>query len=250
MIGTINLLKVMSEFHVKQLIFSSSCTVYGVQPSPLDEAKPTSGGTNAYAQTKYMAEMMLKEMCACDPSWSVCILRYFNPVAAHPSGLIGEDPRGTPQGLLPYALQAMVGRQKELVILGNDYETRDGTCIRDFIHVVDLAAGHIAALSWLQREVGARLAAGKPPGVIDIFNLGTGTGTTVMELVVALGKAAGKPVPHRIGARRDADLVAAYANPEKALSVLGWRTKLNIDDMCRDAWNWQSNNPFGYDTPK
>lgn len=246
MVGMINLLTVMDEFKCKVLVFSSSCTVYGAGEPPLDENKPTGFVTNAYAGTKFMAEMMLKEICACDPSWSVCILRYFNPVAAHPSGLLGEDPQGIPNCLMPYALQVLVGRLPQLTVYGTDYPTPDGTALRDYIHVVDLAVGHLDALAWMDKEIQARAAAGKPAGFCDVFNLGTGNGVSVLELVHAMEEASGKKIPVVLGARRAGDVTAAYAAPTKAATVLGWKAKYDIKKMCEDAWRWQSNNPDGY----
>lgn len=244
--STVTLLQVMDEAGVKSLVFSSSCTVYGVQEPPLDENRPMGKPTNAYATTKHMAEAILMDLCSCDPTWAVCILRYFNPVSAHPSGRLGEDPAGTPNCLMPFCLQVLVGRQKQLTVFGTDYPTRDGTCVRDYIHVVDLAEGHISAMDWLDREARKRTDAGLARGFVDVFNLGTGTGTTVLELVTAVEKASGRKLTHVLGPRRDGDLASAYADPAKAATVLGWTAKRGLDEMCRDAWNFQSQNPNGY----
>ncbi len=244
--GTISLLQAMSDAGVKRLVFSSSCTVYGDSPSPLAEDSATGGVTNAYAATKYMMEQILFDLQRCDPTWAICILRYFNPVGAHPSGTMGEDPRGIPNCLMPYVLQVMVGRLERLTVHGTDYPTRDGTCIRDYIHVEDVARGHIDALVWLDKTQGEAAAAGKPTGLIDVFNFGTGNGTSVLELVHAMEKVVGREVPRVMGPRRAGDVPAAYANPAKAEKVLGWKPKYNVEDMCRDAWRWQSGNPNGY----
>jgi UDP-glucose 4-epimerase len=246
--GTLNLLQVMGDHKCKRLIFSSSCTVYGDKPSPLSEETSTGNNTNAYAATKYMLELILQDLQRCDPTWAIVLLRYFNPVGAHPSGTMGEDPRGVPNCLMPYVLQVMVGRLKELTVHGTDYPTRDGTCIRDYIHVMDIARGHIDALNWVDKAQGEAAAAGKPTGILEVFNFGTGNGTTVLELVAAMEKAIGRPVPVVLGPRRDGDLSAAYANPGKAERIIGWKPQHNVEDMCRDAWRWQSMNPTGYST--
>ena len=240
----------MASVNCKNLIFSSSCTVYGNAESPLTEDAPIGNNTNAYAATKYMMEHILMDVQRSDPSWAIVILRYFNPVGAHPSGTMGEDPRGIPNCLMPYVLQVLVGRLEKLTVHGNDYPTRDGTCIRDYIHVMDVARGHIDALNFLIKSQDECTKANKATGFIDVFNFGTGNGTTVLELVHAMEKVVGRPVPHVIGGRREGDLAAAYANPTKAEKVLGWKPKYSIEDMCRDAWNWQSNNPMGYSTKK
>jgi UDP-glucose 4-epimerase len=236
--GSINLFEVMAEHGCKTLAFSSSCTVYGGSPSPLAEDSPTGAGiTNAYARTKFMIEEVLKDLYAADPTWKVAILRYFNPVGAHPSGLIGEDPRGIPNCLMPYVLQVLVGRLGQLTVYGSDYETRDGTPIRDYIHVVDVARGHLDALAWMGKQSG---------GLLDTFNFGTGNGVTVFELVHAMERASGKKVPLSVGPRRPGDLTQSFCVPEKAARVLGWKAQLSLDDMCRDAWKWQSENPNGF----
>jgi UDP-glucose 4-epimerase len=246
--GTITLLQVMAESNCKKLVFSSSCTVYGDAPSPLSEESTTGGVTNAYAATKYMMEQILLDVARCDPTWAVVILRYFNPVGAHPSGTMGEDPRGIPNCLVPYMLQVLVGRLPKLTVFGTDYDTRDGTCIRDYIHVMDVARGHIDAITYLEKTQTELTAAGKPAGFVEIFNFGTGNGTTVLELLAAMQKAAGREVTHVLGPRRAGDVPAAYANPAKAERVLGWKPQYSIEDMCRDAWLWQSKNPNGYAT--
>ena len=192
-----------------------------------------------------MMETILTDLQRCDPAWAVVLLRYFNPVGAHPSGLIGEDPRGVPNCLLPYVLQTLVGRREKLTVHGSDYPTRDGTPIRDYIHVMDVAQGHLDALDWLDRTQAASSPPGK--GLLDIFNFGTGEGTSVFELVHAMERAAGKKCPLVVGPRRDGDLDMAYANPAKAREVLGWSCQRSLDDICVDAWRWQSANPFGYD---
>ena len=237
-IGSLTLFEVMAGAGCKSLVFSSSCTVYGEAPSPLSEESPTGVGiTNAYSRSKYMIEEALRDIVAADAGWRVCVLRYFNPVGAHPSGLIGEDPRGIPNCLMPYVLQVLVGRLPQLTVYGTDYATRDGTCVRDYIHVVDVAAGHIDALRWLSAQ---------PPGLMDAFNFGTGTGVTVLELIDAMERAAGQPVKRTLGPRRDGDLQESFCQPAKALRVLGWRAKLGLDEMCTHAWKWQSENPKGF----
>jgi UDP-glucose 4-epimerase len=214
--GMLTLLACMAEAGCKSIVFSSSCTVYGEgAKAPFSEASPVGGTTNAYATTKHMAEQMLADVARCDPTWRVCILRYFNPVGAHPSGTLGEDPRGVPNCLMPYVQQVLVGRLPVLTVFGRDYATRDGTCVRDYIHVLDVARGHLDALVWMRKTVAAREAAGQPTGLIDYFNFGTGTGSTVLELVAAMEKASGKKVEMAWGARRDGDLAEAYADITK-----------------------------------
>lgn len=224
--GTLNLLSCMEEFGVKKLIFSSSATVYGTQDSPLDETMPTGDGiTNPYGRTKYMIEEILKDFEVAHPDFSITILRYFNPVAAHPSGLIGENPNDKPNNLMPIIMKVATGEIPELSIYGDDYDTPDGSCIRDYIHVVDLARGHLAALEHMK------------PGV-NIYNLGSGKGTSVLEMVAAFEKAGGKKLPHKITARRAGDLSEVYANPGRAKAELDWETKLGIDEMMRDTLNY------------
>lgn len=234
-LGTLRLLEAMAECHVKTLVFSSSATVYGVpQQLPLAEDHPLSA-TNPYGQTKLVIEDMLRAHHASDPSWRICILRYFNPVGAHASGQIGEDPRGVPNNLMPYVAQVAIGRRDHLTIWGNDYDTPDGTGVRDYLHVVDLALGHAKALD--------RLDSHKECVAI---NLGTGTGYSVLDMVWAFEKASGKNVPFKIGARRPGDVAACYADPGQALVLLGWRAERDLQTMCVDAWRWQSSNPAGY----
>ena len=224
--GTVSLLRAMAEEGVRRLVFSSSATVYG-QPQylPLDEAHPT-GATNPYGRTKLHIEQMLRDLAASDPAWRIAILRYFNPVGAHDSALIGEDPSGIPNNLMPYIARVAAGRLPLLRIWGNDYPTPDGTGVRDYIHVMDLAEGHRAALDHLQHGEQA----------CDVFNLGTGCGTSVLEMVRAFEQASGRAVPYRIAARRPGDVAACWADPTKAQKVLGWRAKRTLHDMCASAW--------------
>ena len=234
-VGTVRLLQAMAECDVKTLVFSSSATVYGdPQQLPLTEQHPLSA-TNTYGQTKLVIENMLRDLYRSDPSWHLSILRYFNPVGAHRSGLIGEDPRGTPNNLLPFVAQVAVGRRAYLNVWGNDYATPDGTGVRDYIHVVDLALGHLKALERLQQHKEC-LA----------LNLGTGVGYSVLDMVRAFELASGKSVPYRIGPRRAGDTASCYADPAQALARLGWRAERGLQDMCADAWRWQKNNPNGY----
>ena len=220
----------MRDHGVKKFVFSSSATVYGMNnPVPFREEMPTSA-TNPYGYTKVMIEQMLKDIAVADPEWSIVMLRYFNPIGAHPSGLIGEDPNGIPNNLLPYVAQVAAGKLKELTVLGDDYDTPDGTGVRDYIHVVDLALGHLAALNYADSHTGA-----------EAINLGTGHGTSVLEIVRAFEKASGRKVPYRIAARRAGDIATCYADTSKAAKLLGWRAERNIDDMCRDGWNFAKN---------
>jgi UDP-glucose 4-epimerase len=234
-VGTVRLLEAMTECDVKTLVFSSSATVYGdPQQLPLTEQHPLSA-TNPYGQSKLVIENMLRDLYRSDPSWRLSILRYFNPVGAHDSGLIGEDPRGTPNNLLPFVAQVAVGRREFLNVWGKDYATPDGTGVRDYIHVVDLALGHLKALGRL-RQYAECLA----------INLGTGVGYSVLDMVHAFEQASGKSVPYRIGPRRAGDIASCYADPSQALALLGWRAERGLQDMCADAWRWQKNNPNGY----
>ncbi len=220
----------MRDHGVKKFVFSSSATVYGMNnPVPFREEMPTSA-TNPYGYTKVMIEQMLKDIAVADPEWSIVMLRYFNPIGAHPSGLIGEDPNGIPNNLLPYVAQVAAGKLKELTVFGDDYDTPDGTGVRDYIHVVDLALGHLAALNYADSHTGA-----------EAINLGTGHGTSVLEIVRAFEKASGRKVPYRIAARRAGDIATCYADTSKAAKLLGWRAERNIDDMCRDGWNFAKN---------
>ena len=237
-VGSLRLLEAMRECGVQQLVFSSSATVYGdPQRLPLTEDHPLSA-TNPYGRTKLMVEEILRDLQRSDASWRICILRYFNPVGAHASGLIGEDPQGTPNNLLPFVAQVAVGRRECLNVWGNDYSTPDGTGVRDYIHVVDLALGHLKALEALDRL--------ERPGECLTVNLGTGNGYSVLEIVRAFEAASGKPVPYKIAPRRPGDVASCYADPKQALKSLGWRAARGLKEMCADAWRWQSSNPKGY----
>jgi UDP-glucose 4-epimerase len=234
-VGTLRLLEAMRECSVQQLVFSSSATVYGdPQRLPLTEDHPLSA-TNPYGRSKLMIEDMLRDLQLSDASWRIAILRYFNPVGAHASGLIGEDPRGVPNNLMPYVAQVAIGRREQLQVWGNDYPTPDGTGVRDYIHVVDLAVGHLRALERLQTQEGGLTV-----------NLGTGTGYSVLDMVRAFEQASGKPVPYQLAPRRAGDVASCYADPAQALAVLGWRAERDLVAMCQDAWRWQSSNPNGY----
>jgi len=233
--GSIMLFESMQRNGVKNIVFSSSATVYGMaEKMPLREDSPL-GAVNPYGRTKLMIEDILRDIYVSDNSWNIILLRYFNPVGAHPSGRIGEDPNGIPNNLMPYISQVAVGKLKELSVFGNDYPTPDGTCIRDYIHVMDLADGHIKALD-KTREY---------PGVVA-YNLGTGKGSSVMEMIAAFAEATGIKIPYRITGRRPGDAPVSYADPSKAEKELGWKAKRDIIDMCRDLWTWQSQNPDGY----
>ncbi|MBR8057175.1 UDP-glucose 4-epimerase GalE [Burkholderia dolosa] len=233
--GLLAVLKVMRERNVKQFVFSSSATVYGVpERSPIDESFPLSA-TNPYGQTKLIAEQILRDLEMSDPSWRIATLRYFNPVGAHSSGLIGEDPAGIPNNLMPYVAQVAVGKLEKLRVFGADYPTPDGTGVRDYIHVVDLAKGHIAALDALATRDAS-----------FVVNLGTGQGYSVLEVVRAFEKASGRPVPYEIVARRPGDVAECYANPQAAAEIIGWRATRGIDEMCADHWRWQEGNPRGF----
>ncbi len=233
--GTLELLKVMDEHDCRRLVFSSSATVYG-DPArvPITEAFPLSA-TNPYGRTKLFIEEILRDVCAADPRWTCLLLRYFNPVGAHASGRLGEDPRGLPNNLMPYVMQVAIGRLAELSVFGDDYPTPDGTGVRDYIHVVDLALGHLAALDRLDGL----------EGCVPV-NLGTGRGYSVLEMVAAAGKASGRPVPYRVVPRRPGDVATCYADPAQAAELLGWRAGRDIEQMCADHWRWQSDNPDGY----
>jgi UDP-glucose 4-epimerase len=235
--GTVTLLEVMREHGVRNLIFSSSATVYGDPPSvPIQEHFPCHQQANPYGRTKRMIEQILEDMHTSDPSMNIILLRYFNPVGAHPSGRIGEDPKGIPNNLLPYITQVAVGRLSELQVFGNDYPTPDGTGIRDYIHVVDLAMGHIRALDVFASN----------PGVV-IYNLGTNRGYSVLEVIDAFQKASGKEIPYRIEDRRPGDIAISYADASNANRELNWYCKKGIQEICVDSWRWQSNNPNGYE---
>ncbi|HHY81237.1 MAG TPA: UDP-glucose 4-epimerase GalE [Clostridiales bacterium] len=234
--STIVLLETMKKNNVKNLVFSSSATVYGnPETVPIREDFPTSA-TNPYGRTKLMIEHILMDVYKADPQFNIAILRYFNPVGAHESGLIGEDPNDIPNNLVPYITQVAVGKLEKLHIFGNDYDTKDGTGVRDYIHVIDLADGHIAALKKLQQGCG-----------LVIYNLGTGTGYSVLDMVHAFEKTIGRKIPYVFTDRRPGDIAICYADPSKAREELGWEAKLSLDDMCRDSWNWQKNNPNGYE---
>ena len=233
--GSLVLFSVMQEYQVKKIVFSSSATVYGdPHTTPINEDFPLSA-TNPYGWSKLMMEQILRDMYYADKSWSVGILRYFNPVGAHSSGLIGEDPNGIPNNLMPYISQVAVGKLSCLNIFGNDYSTHDGTGVRDYIHVVDLANGHLKALEYLDQQ----------PGLLTV-NLGTGCGYSVLDVVKAFSYASGIEINYQFQPRREGDAAKCYANPDKATELLGWVAKYNLDDMCRDSWNWQKNNPYGY----
>ena len=238
LIGTIRLLQVMETFECHNLIFSSSATVYGSSPPPYRESSPTGVGiSNPYGRTKSMIEDMLWDMAQVPNSkWTFVSLRYFNPIGAHASGLLGEDPHGIPNNLMPYVAQVCVGRLKYLTVFGDDYDTPDGTGVRDYIHVVDLAKGHVAALNKIEKLQGFK-----------VYNLGSGHGHSVLEVVHAMGRATGNPVPYKIGSRRPGDLAVFFAVPDKARSDLGWTAEKTLDDMCVDTWRWQKNNPNGYE---
>ncbi len=234
-IGTVHLTNAMKAHSVKTLVFSSSATVYG-NPAriPATEDLPTAA-TNPYGRSKLVVEEMLRDLHASDPEWRISLLRYFNPVGAHVSGELGEDPRGTPNNLLPYIAQVAVGRLPHLRVFGDDYATRDGTGVRDYIHVVDLARGHLAALNFL--STGPQLA---------VHNLGTGHGSSVLEAVRAFEEASGRPIPYRVVERRPGDIAECYADTTKAREELGWTAQFNLRDMCSDAWRWQSRHPNGF----
>jgi len=233
--GTLVLCEVMQKFGVKDLVFSSSATVYGDPHTvPIKEDFPLSA-TNPYGRTKLMIEEILSDLYKSDNSWNVAILRYFNPVGAHISGRIGEDPSGIPNNLVPYIAQVAVGKLKELNVFGNDYPTKDGTGVRDYIHVVDLAQGHLKALEKLKSN----------PGVV-VYNLGTGCGYSVLEMANAFSKASAREIPYKVAARRPGDIAECYADPTKAKNELGWSANKGIEEMCIDSWRWQSNNPNGF----
>ena len=233
--STLALVQVMSEFNVKKIVFSSSATVYGIHnQSPLVETMPTSA-TNPYGYTKVMLEQILKDVHVADSEWSIALLRYFNPIGAHESGLIGEDPSGIPNNLMPFIAQVAVGKRPELSVFGDDYDTVDGTGVRDYIHVVDLAIGHIKALEKVSEKKD-----------VYIYNLGSGEGTSVLQLVNTFESVNKIPIPYKIVPRRSGDVATCYANADKAYKELNWRTTKSIEDMCRDTWNWQSKNPNGY----
>ena len=234
--STLVLTKVMNAVGMKHIIFSSSATVYAKDNKmPLREDSRTGNCTSPYGWTKYMTEQILSGMADADREWSVVLLRYFNPVGAHESGMIGEDPRGIPNNLMPYMTQVAIGRRDYLSIYGNDYDTPDGTGVRDYIHVVDLARGHVAAVRYVQEHSGC-----------EIFNLGTGAGCSVLDMVKTFNEENGLDIPYRFAPRRPGDVDRMYANPAKSEQILGWKAERDLADMCRDAWNWQKKNPEGY----
>lgn len=234
--GSLVLTHSMRKAGVKSLVFSSSATVYG-DPDivPITEDSPTGSTTNPYGRSKYMVEQCLSDLFHAENDWSITLLRYFNPVGAHPSGLMGEDPQGIPNNLMPYIAQVAVGRREKLSLFGNDYPTPDGTGVRDYIHVMDLADGHLAALQCV----------GEKPG-LHIYNLGTGKGSSVLEMVDAFSEACGKPIPYQICSRRPGDIAQCWASTEKAARELGWRATRNLAEMTADTWHWQVKNPNGY----
>ena len=234
--GTLVLLDVMRKNGCKKIVFSSSATVYGMNNiSPLTEDMEVGGVTNPYGRTKYMIECILKDLYASDNTWSICLLRYFNPIGAHKSGTMGEDPNGIPNNLMPYITQVAIGKREYLNVWGDDYDTPDGTGVRDYIHVVDLALGHIKAVEKAEKEEG-----------LFIYNLGTGKGYSVLDVVKAFEKASGITVPYKIGPRRDGDIATCYSDPSKAYRELGWKAQRDIEEMCEDSWRWQKQNPNGY----
>lgn len=236
--GTLTLIRVLEKYNAKNIVFSSSATVYG-NPAfvPITEECPVGVGiTNPYGKTKYMLEEILTDIQKADPSWNVILLRYFNPIGAHSSGLIGENPNGIPNNLMPYITQVAVGKREKLGVFGNDYDTPDGTGVRDYIHVVDLAIGHVKAINKIK----------ECPG-LAIYNLGTGKGYSVLEVVSNFEKASGVKIPYEIGPRRPGDIATCYASSKKAEEELGWKATKDIFDMCKDSWNWQKNNPNGYE---
>ena len=235
--GSVVLLQVMAKHNVKRIVFSSSATVYGnAHVSPLKEDMTIGDVSNPYGRTKFMIEEILNDLYASDNEWSICKLRYFNPIGAHSSGLIGEDPSGIPNNLMPYVSRVAVGKLPLLTIFGDDYDTPDGTCIRDYIHVVDLARGHINAVEKTLAGTG-----------LNAYNLGTGIGYSVLDIVKAFIKSTGQNIPYKIGPRRAGDVPVSFSDPTLAKEELGWVAQLGIEDMCRDSWNWQSKNPNGYD---
>ena len=235
--GTLTLVDVMRKHGVKNIIFSSSATVYGDPAQiPITEECPKGQCTNPYGWTKSMLEQVLTDIQKADPEWNVMLLRYFNPIGAHESGLIGEDPKGIPNNLVPYIAQVAVGKLEKLGVFGDDYDTPDGTGVRDYIHVVDLAKGHVKAIDYIFSNPG-----------LDVINLGTGVGYSVLDMVKAFGKACGKEIPYEIKPRRAGDIAMCYADPAKAAKVLGWKAEKGLDEMCADTWRWQSQNPNGYE---
>lgn len=235
--GLLSILKAMNKHKVQSIVYSSSATVYGTEnPSPLSEKMPTGQVTNPYGYTKLMGERILKDTSKAHPNWSITILRYFNPIGAHESGLIGEDPQGIPNNLMPYITQVAIGKLEKLHIFGNDYDTPDGTGVRDYLHVVDLAKGHVAAIRYAEEHEG-----------LETINLGTGQGYSVLDLVQTFEKVNHLSLPYVIDPRRPGDVASCYADPSYAKELLGWQTEKTLDDMCRDSWHWQESSPHGYD---
>ena len=236
--GTLTLCEVMRNHGVKNIIFSSSATVYG-DPAfiPITEECPKGTCTNPYGWTKWMLEQILTDLHTADPEWNVVLLRYFNPIGAHKSGLMGEDPKGIPNNLIPYITQVAIGKLECLGVFGDDYDTHDGTGVRDYIHVVDLAIGHVKALKKIEEKAG-----------VCVYNLGTGTGYSVLDMVHAFEKACGKPIPYQTKARRPGDIATCYSDATKAKEELGWVAERGLEEMCEDSWRWQSQNPDGYNT--
>ena len=236
--STIQLCRAMKDHGVKDIVFSSSATVYsGDNEVPLRETSKTGNCTNPYGWTKYMSEQILRDTAKAVDDFSVSLLRYFNPIGAHASGLIGEDPRGIPNNLMPFIAQVAVGRRDHLNVFGDDYNTPDGTGVRDYIHVVDLARGHVCAIEYMMKHRGE-----------NVFNLGTGTGYSVLDMVKAFERVTGVKIPYEIVDRRPGDLATVYSSPDKSAQLLGWKAEYNLDDMCRDTWAWQSKNPMGYES--
>ncbi len=234
--GTLTLCEVMKENGCKKIVFSSSATVYGMNNvSPLKETMPTGGTTNPYGTTKFMIEIILSDLFKSDNEWSISLLRYFNPIGAHESGRIGEDPNGIPNNLMPYITQVAIGKRECLSVYGDDYDTHDGTGVRDYIHVVDLALGHVKALARVLSRSG-----------LDVYNLGTGTGYSVLDVVKAFEKASGVTINYKIVERRPGDIATCYSDPSKAYEELGWKAERDLERMCADSWRWQSTNPAGY----
>ncbi len=235
--GTLSLCRVMKKYNCKNIVFSSSATVYGMNNvSPLTEDMQTGGTTNPYGTTKFMIELILKDIYTSDNAWNVCLLRYFNPIGAHESGMIGEDPNGIPNNLMPYVSQVAIGKLPKLNVFGNDYPTPDGTGVRDYIHVVDLALGHIKAVEKVMANTG-----------LTVYNLGTGVGYSVLDIVNTFERVNNIKIPYEIAPRRPGDLAVCYSDPSKAEKELGWKAQRNLEDMCRDTWRWQSMNPKGYE---
>ena len=234
--GTVTLCQSMAAHGVKKMVFSSSATVYGSEhTAPYDEDMKIGGTTNPYGTTKYMIELILRDIYASDNVWSIALLRYFNPIGAHESGLIGEDPNGIPNNLVPYIAQVAVGKLPYLNVFGDDYDTPDGTGVRDYIHVVDLARGHVNAIEYVSDKTG-----------VEAINLGTGVGYSVLDVLHAYEKACSKTLPYKVQPRRDGDIATCYANPQKAKDLLNFQTEYNLEKMCEDSWKWQSTNPNGY----